>query len=231
MKKKLIIALCAAVFLVSGALSVYLYNRPGGRVVEINGKMRKLADVSPGWFKHRAVSLLAAACAIVGPDGDILEEFSNGQNSGWMFTVNGIHSGQGLNSIYVTDGDEIVWHYVDDYVRETMDNYSGTNGSTSTWNTWLDADDGLSINAGALVAVAGAQTILENTTYTATLPYGSELPTAEQISVIPEDTAASVSALQTSDGGMNWTFTVTAENGTAIDYSLQVVIAEQTANP
>ena len=37
--------------------------------VEINGKMRKLADVSPTWFKHKAVSLLAAACAIVGPDG------------------------------------------------------------------------------------------------------------------------------------------------------------------
>ena len=35
MKRKIIIAVCVLVFAVSGALSIYLYNRPKGRVVEI----------------------------------------------------------------------------------------------------------------------------------------------------------------------------------------------------
>ena len=70
----------------------------------------------------------------------------NGKNSGWMYTVNGVHPDKGLNEWYVTTGDEIVWHYIDDYKVEQADmkddsgNYA-TGGNASTWNKWLEAVD------------------------------------------------------------------------------------------
>ena len=48
-------------------------------------------------------------------DGQELAEFSNGQNSGWMYTLNGIHPDLGVKEQYLEDGDEIVFHYTDDY--------------------------------------------------------------------------------------------------------------------
>lgn len=74
-----------------------------------------------------------------------LKEMDNGKNSGWMYTVNGIHPDRGLNEWYVTTGDEIVWHYIDDYKVEQSDmkDESGfaSSGNASTWNKWLEALD------------------------------------------------------------------------------------------
>ncbi|MDY4509345.1 MAG: DUF4430 domain-containing protein [Candidatus Faecousia sp.] len=47
-----------------------------------------------------------------------LGEFDNGQNSGWMYTVNGTHPNVGVSARYVSDGDVIVLHYTDDYNYE-----------------------------------------------------------------------------------------------------------------
>lgn len=87
--------------------------------------------------------------AITAPEacsGYILSEKDNGQNSGWMYTVNGVHSSLGLNDWYVSTGDEIVWHYIDDYKIEQSDMKNddgsyGTTGNASTWNKWLEALD------------------------------------------------------------------------------------------
>gem|GEM_PF-4358783 len=66
-----------------------------------------------------------------------LAEFTNGKNSGWMYTVNGIHPELGLKDCYVTNGDVIIWHYVDDYKLETS-----FEGSVPTYpNRWLEAED------------------------------------------------------------------------------------------
>ena len=74
-----------------------------------------------------------------------LKEMDNGKNSGWMYTVNGVHPDRGLNEWYVTTGDEIVWHYIDDYKVEQSDmkDESGfaSSGNASTWNKWLEALD------------------------------------------------------------------------------------------
>ena len=74
-----------------------------------------------------------------------LKEMDNGKNSGWMYTVNGVHPDKGLNEWYVTTGDEIVWHYIDDYKVEQSDmkDESGfaSSGNASTWNKWLEALD------------------------------------------------------------------------------------------
>ena len=55
---------------------------------------------------------------ITTPNGETLGEFDNGQNSGWMYTVNGKHPAVGLRSYTLKDGDDIVWHYTDDYTIE-----------------------------------------------------------------------------------------------------------------
>ncbi len=58
-----------------------------------------------------------------------LGEFDNGRNSGWMYTVNGDHPSYGLREWELEDGDEVVWHYIDDYKKE------------ENKNTWLEARD------------------------------------------------------------------------------------------
>ncbi|MGN1414022.1 MAG: DUF4430 domain-containing protein [Anaerovoracaceae bacterium] len=64
--------------------------------------------------------------SITHPDGTYLAEFTNGNLSGWMYTVNGTHPEVGLNSYYLSNGDVIVWHYTDDYTKEE---------GSEKWNT------------------------------------------------------------------------------------------------
>ena len=87
--------------------------------------------------------------AITAPEscgGFELREKDNGKNSGWMYTVNGIHPSMGMNDWYVSTGDEIIWHYIDDYTTEQADMKNddgsyGSAGNASTWNKWLEAAD------------------------------------------------------------------------------------------
>ena len=64
-----------------------------------------------------------------------LGEFDNGRNSGWMYTVNGDHPDYGLKEWELTDGDEVIWHYVDDYTLEER------KPSSQYYERWLEADD------------------------------------------------------------------------------------------
>ena len=66
-----------------------------------------------------------------------LGEFDNGQNSGWMYTVNGTHPFLGLGEYVLKDGDEIIWHYVNDYTLEST--YEGS--VPKYLNSWLIAED------------------------------------------------------------------------------------------
>ena len=50
--------------------------------------------------------------------GTALGEFTNGNLSGWMYTLNGKHSNLGVAQQYLMNGDVIVFHYTDDYTRE-----------------------------------------------------------------------------------------------------------------
>ena len=76
--------------------------------------------------------------SIQAPDilgGYWISEFDNGPNSGWMYTINGDHPGYGLKEQDLEDGDEVIWHYVDDYTleeRKTTSKY---------YERWLEADD------------------------------------------------------------------------------------------
>ena len=50
--------------------------------------------------------------------GVTLSEFTNGANSGWMYTLNGAHPLNGVAQQYLSNGDAIVFHYTDDYTKE-----------------------------------------------------------------------------------------------------------------
>lgn len=52
-------------------------------------------------------------------NGTELAEVDNGANSGWMYTLNGMHSRLGISEQYLEEGDEIILHYTDDYTKES----------------------------------------------------------------------------------------------------------------
>lgn len=53
--------------------------------------------------------------SITTPAGLTLSEKSNGKNSGWMYSVNGVDAAVGLNDYVLSNGDAIRWFYEDDY--------------------------------------------------------------------------------------------------------------------
>ena len=88
--------------------------------------------VTENKLDHKYDSRKGYVSAVQAPDvlgGYWLEEYDNGNFSGWMFTVNGEHPGQSAKGCVLNDGDEIIFHYVDDYTKE------------ETSNTWLEAED------------------------------------------------------------------------------------------
>ena len=70
------------------------------------------------------MALKDAGMSCKNPTGNYVEsingigEFSNGSNSGWMYTLNGTHPDLGVAQQTVKDGDVIVFHYTDDYTQE-----------------------------------------------------------------------------------------------------------------
>lgn len=53
------------------------------------------------------------------PDaGKTLGEFTNGNNSGWMYRVNGVLTDLGYAEYVLQDKDEVYWFYTDDYTLE-----------------------------------------------------------------------------------------------------------------
>src|SRR5699024_1617938 len=51
-------------------------------------------------------------------NGVTLAESANGSLSGWLFTINGVHGDYGISDQLLTGGDEIVFHYTDDFLKE-----------------------------------------------------------------------------------------------------------------
>ena len=75
-----------------------------------------------------------------------LSEFTNGKYSGWMYTVDGSHPNQGLKDYELSNGDKVIWHYVNDYRYEVEDwyddlEYPSLATDDTYYNKWLEADD------------------------------------------------------------------------------------------
>ncbi|NLH01807.1 MAG: DUF4430 domain-containing protein, partial [Clostridiales bacterium] len=56
--------------------------------------------------------------SITNPSGQTLSEFSNGANSGWMYIVNGSSPNIPIRDYKVSNGDDIVFFFTDDYTLE-----------------------------------------------------------------------------------------------------------------
>ena len=63
--------------------------------------------------------------SITTPGGVELGELTNGAQSGWLYTVNGVSPSVGINSYTLKDNDIIVLYYSDDYTKDTGSNTSG----------------------------------------------------------------------------------------------------------
>ena len=108
-------------------------------------KEESMDYVAPAEHSNNYISSIQAPPAL---EGYWLAEFDNGYNSGWMYTVNGSHPNVGLKDYELKDGDEVIWHYVNDYLYEVNDWFDGTLGNSSTWSKWLEAaDETLASNA------------------------------------------------------------------------------------
>ena len=112
----------------------YTFNKESVSVYELFTKALRDAGLSYIGAESNYVSSIQAP---KGYGEYWLSEFTNGKNSGWMYTVNGEHPLFGLKEYYVTNGDSVVWHYVDDYKQETS-----FEGSTPIYqDRWLEAED------------------------------------------------------------------------------------------
>ena len=84
-------------------------------------------------------------------DGKALGEFTNGNLSGWMYTLNGKHSDLGVAQQYLMNGDVIVFHYTDDYSRE---NAFDQQKSADEVITMIAAIGTVSLSKGAAISQA-----------------------------------------------------------------------------
>ena len=145
-------------------------------------------------------------------NGDVVTSYTYGV--GATLPVNVIRTG------YTFGG----WYENSNFSGEPVKEISKTDtGNKTYYAKWLSANAGVSS-----VTVNGVTATLNDTTFTVTLPAGSSLPTADEIQIIPATGADITAGPTTNDGGANWTFTVTAEDGTTTaTYTIQVTIALQ----
>ena len=79
--------------------------------------------------------------------GQEMREFTNGNRSGWMYTLNGVHANNGVAQQTLANGDAVILHYVDDYAYEVADwdRLGGVGypalGDSTYHNAWLAAPD------------------------------------------------------------------------------------------
>ncbi|MFD2333524.1 S-layer homology domain-containing protein [Cohnella sp. GCM10020058] len=109
--------------------------------------------------------------SIQSPGGVWMSEFTNGQYSGWMYTVNGTHPQIGLAQYVLSNGQNVVWHYTDDYryeegaepwLGENTGGDTGANAGELTKKTELTATKGEDGTATATLAGAKLEAFLSD---------------------------------------------------------------------
>lgn len=92
--------------------------------------------------------------AITPKDGKRLAEFTNGEASGWMFTINGVHGDLGVAQQYLNDGDVIVLHYTDDYIREYACDQEQQKKTADEVIAMIDAIGFIDLTKGEVISAA-----------------------------------------------------------------------------
>ena len=105
-------------------------------------------------------ALKEACMSCSNPTGNYVEsingigEFSNGSNSGWMYTLNGTHPNLGVAQQTVKDGDVIVFHYTDDYTKEKGGMGFGEDTKIKAVEELIDAIGTVTLESEAKIAAA-----------------------------------------------------------------------------
>lgn len=60
-----------------------------------------------------------------------LSEIDNGDLSGWMYTLNGRYTLYGVEEQLLANGDELIFHYTDDYTAENTQHFGGGGSASS----------------------------------------------------------------------------------------------------
>ena len=102
-----------------------------------------------------------------------LAEFTNGNRSGWMYTINGSHPSLAMIDYRLSNGDAMIFHYVNDYSYEVSDWYKGDStypalGDASTWDPWLKVADVNPTKDTPTTGVSGEKEEEKNTVTTET---------------------------------------------------------------
>ncbi len=141
------------------ATQTYTFDRSAYEYVTVGDVFRTALGEAGLSYDGLEANYVRSITAPASCGGESLAEFDNGQNSGWMYTVNGYHPSVGVLDCEVTSGDEIIFHYVDDYALEVSDWAGGSSGNASTWDKWLEAEDetpGARANAAEAEALINA---------------------------------------------------------------------------
>ncbi|MDD6191273.1 MAG: DUF4430 domain-containing protein, partial [Firmicutes bacterium] len=107
-------------------------------------------------------ALGTAGIPFTNPDGNYIDtikglgEFSNGNISGWMYTLNGLHPNLGVAEQIVKNCDVIVLHYTDDYTVEHGSESLGTPAGTESPVTTAGASGSATTTTPTEVTVSGS---------------------------------------------------------------------------
>lgn len=88
---------------------------------------------SSGWLNY---VMAPRSCG-----GYKLENMTNGDRSGWMYTLNGTHEQATLGNSTLQNGDSFIVHYVNDYLYEDSQWATGCLGTSAQKDRWLQAKD------------------------------------------------------------------------------------------
>lgn len=83
-----------------------------------------------------------------------LAEFDNGPNSGWMYTINGYHSQQGVAEQQLKDGDTVVLHYSDDWTLEHSQNTGSDDPAVKNVEDLINAIGTVTLDSKAKIDAA-----------------------------------------------------------------------------
>ena len=139
-------------------ISTKTYTVPAGTTVgEVFKKALDGAGIEYHGYERNYINEIKAPASL---GGYWLGEFDNGKKSGWMYTVRGSHPNKGLVEWVLNDGDNIVWHYVNDYSYEVEDwfddpdypSLAKKDNITKYYNGWLKAPDVVGSTGGGVAA-------------------------------------------------------------------------------
>ena len=152
-------------------ISTKTYNVPAGTTVgEVFKKALDEAGIEYHGYERNYINEIKAPASL---GGYWLGEFDNGRKSGWMYTVKGKHPNKGLVEWVLSDGDNIVWHYVNDYSFEVEDwfndpDYPKLATNDKYYNGWLKAADSTGASGGGIAAGTVEEEVKNVTTDTKT---------------------------------------------------------------